>query len=171
MQTWLRSWHLPFSKPAVFNIKCPQDVSTPSVGTNTSDPIGFPLPCTVKARDKLGEVSPWKPSGGTRVTEMAPCFSSSMVPITLIPFTHETKRDGQPTSDPPMWGKCRLHTVPFYHCVGDMNCDGDRCAEWKQFWCEMEFTASAAKGQLILVLFPNIYTWGRYAVQTATYPI
>lgn len=159
MQTWLRSWHLPFSKPAVFNIKCPQDVSTPSVGTNTSDPIGFPLPCTVKAGGKmlLGDVSACKPSGGMRVTETTPGISSSMVPITLIPFTHETKRDGQPTSDPPVWGKCRLHKVLFYHSVGDINCDGDPCADRKQFWCEMKIRASAAKGPLILVLFPHLY--------------
>lgn len=44
IQTSLRSQHLPLSKPAVFNIKYPQDASTLCMHTNTSDSIAVPMP-------------------------------------------------------------------------------------------------------------------------------
>lgn len=42
--TWLKSHHLPLSKPAVFNIKYPQDVPCPCMDSDASDLGAAPLP-------------------------------------------------------------------------------------------------------------------------------
>lgn len=58
MEIWQRSWHVPFSKPAAFNINWPQDASTPSVDTNTSDPRAFPLLFKLVARGRWVKFNP-----------------------------------------------------------------------------------------------------------------